>query len=79
MTGAQQSLCVVLAQLLVLEEKGESHSAAAASETCYIHLHAIIESKDGGGAGRGGALLQVADALVQVLPWQQQGFGGQVL
>lgn len=55
------------------------HSAAAASEPCYVHLHAIVEGEDGGGAGGGRALLQVADALVQVLPRQQKGFGRQVL
>lgn len=54
-------------------------AAAAASEPRHIHLHAVVEGEDGGGAGGGGALLQVADALVQVLPRQQQGFGGQVL
>lgn len=55
------------------------HSAAAASKPCYVHLHAIVEGEDGGGAGGGRALLQVADALVQVLPRQQKGFGRQVL
>lgn len=55
------------------------HSATAALEPCYVHLHAVVEGEDGGGAGRGGAVLQVADALVQVLPRQQQGLGGEVL
>lgn len=77
MTGAQPSLLVVLAQLLALEGLGSQCSTA--SEPCYVHLHAVVESKDGGGAGGGRALLQVADALVQVLPRQQQGFGRQVL
>lgn len=36
---------------------GGGHSAAAASEPCYIHLHAVVEGKDGGGTRGGRALL----------------------
>ena len=78
MTGAQPQLLVVLAQLLMLEGK-RGHSAATTSEPCNVHLHAIIESEDGGRAGGGRAPLQIANALVQVLPRQQHCFGGQVL
>lgn len=47
---------VTLCGSAVLEGKGV-HSAAAVSEPCYVHLHAIIEGEDGGRAGSGRALL----------------------
>lgn len=44
-----------------------------------IHFHSIIKCEDGGGTGCGWALLQVRDALVEILAWQQKCFGWQVL
>lgn len=84
MTGAQPSLLgdAMEAWHLVLEWQRvtvAAAAAAAASEPRHVHLHAVVEGEDGGGAGGGRALLQVPDALVEVLPRQQQGFGRQVL
>lgn len=67
--------------LLAGEQEGPFHDSvpvgsgpflpASQLQASDIHLHPIIESEDGGGAGAVGPLFHIADGLIEVFPTRQ--------